>query len=229
MPSSSYGAIDNGSSKKLDVVAEELPLVAKIKGVVSPSSTDDDGASSKKKGGHTTIHYIVYAIINVIIALPALYGFSSVIFNHPIFQPHVAALSKLVIFSSFMHQLGFVLFSGLDFAIGTVQVRSEPKKRLHRVFCSYLLHRTLTYIYSYCFLSYPFISYQDAGLIFLSAMANNIAESILDKGGSVEEVISTTLVILSLGTASMGVVLALLGKYQLLDIVSYLPMPVSCD
>ena len=230
MPSSSYGAIDNGSSKKLDVVAEELPLVAKIKkGIVSPSSTDDNGTSSKKKKGHTIIHYIVYAIINVIIALPALYGFSSVIFNHPIFQPHVAALSKLVIFSSFMHQLGFVLFSGLDFAIGTVQVRSEPKKRLHRVFCSYLLHRTLTYIYSYCFLSYPFISYQDAGLIFLSAMANNIAESILDKGGSVEEVISTTLVILSLGTASMGVVLALLGKYQLLDIVSYLPMPVSCD
>lgn len=61
-------------------------------------------------------------------------------------------------------------------------------------------------------------------------MANNIAESILEKGGSVEEVISTTLVILSLGTASLGAVLALLGKYQLLDIVSYLPMPVrSCE
>lgn len=60
-------------------------------------------------------------------------------------------------------------------------------------------------------------------------MANNIAESILEQGGSVEEVISTTLVILSMGTASLGVVLALLGKYQLLDIVSYLPMPVSCE
>jgi hypothetical protein len=32
----------------------------------------------------------------------------------------VAALSKLVIFSSFMHQVGFVLFSSLDSAIGTV-------------------------------------------------------------------------------------------------------------
>lgn len=105
----------------------------------------------------------------------------------------------------------------------------RSRKKIACVFCSCSLHRTLTYIYSYCILSYPFISYQDAGLIFLSAMANNIAESILDKGGSVEEVISTTLVILSLGTASMGVVLALLGKYQLLDIVSYLPMPVSCD
>ena len=32
----------------------------------------------------------------------------------------MAALSKLVIFSSFMHQVGFVLFSSLDSAIGTV-------------------------------------------------------------------------------------------------------------
>ena len=65
--------------------------------------------------------------------------------------------------------------------------------------------------------------YQDAGLIFLSAMANGIADSILDKGGSIEEVIFTTLVILSLGTASLGVLLALLGKYKLLDHVSYSP------
>jgi SulP family sulfate permease len=81
----------------------------------------------------------VYAIINVIIALPALYGFSSVIFNHPIFQPHVAALSKLVIFSSFMHQLGFVLFSGLDFAIGTVQVRGpKSEEKGLQISCTFM-------------------------------------------------------------------------------------------
>jgi hypothetical protein len=140
MSSSTYGAIDNGSGKKLTAVVEEMPLIAKIKGViVSPSSSSDEnnnGASSKK-GGHTILHYIVYAIINVIIALPALYGFSSVIFNHPIFQPHVAALSKLVIFSSFMHQLGFVLFSGLDFAIGTVQVRG-PKRKVLQILYAFM-------------------------------------------------------------------------------------------
>lgn len=100
----------------------------------------------------------------------------------------MAALSKLVIFSSFVHQLAFTIFSSLDFAIGTVQ---------------------------------------DAGLIFLSAMANAIANDILENGGSVDEVVSTTLVILPLGTASLGLVLILLGKFRLLDIVSYLPMPVS--
>jgi SulP family sulfate permease len=138
---------------------------------------------------YTIFHYLIYAIINVIIAVPGLYGYSSVIFNNPAFQPHMAALSKLVIFSSFVHQLAFAMFSTLDFAIGTVQ---------------------------------------DAGLIFLSAMANSIANSILDDGGTVDEVVlSTTLVILPLGTASLGFVLILLGKFRLLDIVSYLPMPVS--
>jgi MFS superfamily sulfate permease-like transporter len=100
----------------------------------------------------------------------------------------MAKLSKLVVFSSLIHQLGFALFSGLNFAIGTVQ---------------------------------------DAGLIFLSAMSNSIARKILHEGGTVEEVISTTLVILPLGTAALGLVLILLGKFRMLDIVSYLPMPVS--
>lgn len=89
------------------------------------------------EGNHTIFHYLIYALINVIIAVPGLYGYASVIFNHPAFQPHMNALAKLVIFSSFVHQLGFTLFSSLSFAIGTVQ---------------------------------------DAGLIFLSAMSNSIAE-----------------------------------------------------
>jgi SulP family sulfate permease len=136
---------------------------------------------------HTILHYLVYAIINVIIAVPGLIGYASVIFNHPSFQPHMAALSKLVIFSSLVHQFAFTMFSSLDFAIGTVQ---------------------------------------DAGLIFLSVMANRIANKILDEGGTVDEVVSTAVCILPLGTASLGLVLILLGKFRLLDIVSYLPMPV---
>ena len=86
-----------------------------------------------------------------------------------------------------MHQLGFLLFSSLNFAIGTVQ---------------------------------------DAGLIFLSSMSNSIANAILDDGGTTEEVVSTTLVLLSLGTAMLGIVLVAMGYFQLADAVSYLPMPV---
>ena len=96
------------------------------------------------------------------------------------------ALSKLVIFSSLVHQLGFTLFSSLDFSIGTVQ---------------------------------------DAGLIFLSAMANKIANTMLENGHTTEEIVATTLVLLSSGTALLGICLILVGKFGLADAVSYLPMP----
>jgi SulP family sulfate permease len=57
----------------------------------------------------------------VIISVPGLYGYAAVIFNHRVFAPYMNALSKLVIFSSLVHQLSFVLFSSMSFAIGTVQ------------------------------------------------------------------------------------------------------------
>lgn len=173
----SYGSLASNESKSS---SDQLPFLQKHE---EQSSSSTEGEERR----YTFLHIIIYALINVIIAVPGLYGYASVIFNHPCFQQHINALSKLVIFSSFVHQLGMTLFSSLGFAIGTVQ---------------------------------------DAGLIFLSAMANTIADNILGNGGTIEEVISTTLVILSIGTASLGFVLMLLGKFRLLDIVSYLPMPV---
>ncbi|KAK1736025.1 sulfate permease family inorganic anion transporter [Skeletonema marinoi] len=177
MSNSSYGAISNDECKS---PSDGLPLLLKKEG-------NDKSAAEEEERGYTFLHIVIYAIINVIIAVPGLIGYASVIFNHPSFQPHMAELAKLVIFSSFVHQLTFTLFSSLSFAIGTVQ---------------------------------------DAGLIFLSAMANTIANEIINDGGTIEEVISTTLVVLPLGTAALGLVLMLLGKFRLLDIVSYLPMPV---
>ena len=114
-------------------------------------------------------------------------GYASVIFNHPVFQPHMNALAKLVLFSSMMHQIGFLFFSSLDFAIGTVQ---------------------------------------DAGLIFLSSMANTIADRMENEGESEEAIVSTTLALLSSGTALLGVILVIMGHFKLANAVSYLPMPV---
>lgn len=89
------------------------------------------------------------------------------------------ALSKLVLFSSLVHQLGFTIFSSLPFAIGTVQ---------------------------------------DAGLIFLSSMSNTIATIILDQeDGTEEAVLSTTLVLLAGGTAALGLVLIVMGKFRLAE------------
>eukprot|EP00934_Nitzschia_sp_Nitz4_P003219 Nitzschia sp. Nitz4//scaffold16_size188269//130393//133293//NITZ4_001806-RA/size188269-augustus-gene-0.81-mRNA-1//1//CDS//3329538562//3209//frame0 len=139
------------------------------------------------KGFDHYIYCLIYALVNVIISAPGLYGYAAVIFNNAVFNNHMNALSKLVIFSSLVHQLGFLMFSSLDFAIGTVQ---------------------------------------DAGLIFLSGMANIIANAMLDNGHSEEEIVSTTVVLLSICTATLGVVLVLMGKFRLADAVSYLPMPV---
>ena len=149
------------------------------------ATTAGAAADEKKRGGF--LSYIIYAVVNIIISVPGLYGYSSVIFNHPVFADYMNALPKLVIFSSCIHQLGFTLFSTLPFAIGTVQ---------------------------------------DAGLIFLSAMSNILAEEILSNGGTAEEVLSTTLVLLPMGTAFLGAILMLMGRFRLADAVAYLPMPV---
>ncbi len=72
------------------------------------------------------------------------------------------------------------------------------------------------------------------GLIFLSAMSHGIATKMIsDAGGShkvddllVAEIVSTTVVLLGLSTASLGAVLILAGKFRFADAVAYLPLPV---
>ena len=80
----------------------------------------------KKEGteepkGQSFIYYVIYAAVNSIMCVPCLYGYASVIFNHNVFQPHINALSKLVILSSVVHQFCFTIFSSLPFSIGQVQ------------------------------------------------------------------------------------------------------------
>jgi hypothetical protein len=78
------------------------------------------------------------------------------------------------------------------------------------------------------FSSLPFAigTVQDAGLIFLSSMANTIADTMLEDGHSESEILSTTLALLCSGTALLGLVLIIMGKFKLADAVSFLPMPV---
>ena len=139
------------------------------------------------KGVDYYVYCLIYALVNAIIAVPSLFGYAAVIFNNPVFSSNMNALSKLLIFSSLIHQLGFLIFSSLPFAIGTVQ---------------------------------------DAGLIFLSTMANTIANQMLNDGHTEDEILSTTLALLCSGTATLGLVLVAMGYFKLADAVSYLPMPV---
>lgn len=117
----------------------------------------------------------------------SLYGYASVIFNHNAFQPYLPMLSKLVIWSSAVHQLTFVGISSISFAKAEVQ---------------------------------------DAGLLFLSCMSQFIAASIISEAGTVEEIISTTVVTIAIATASLGLMLMLMGRFNCANAVSYLPLPV---
>ncbi|KAH9137134.1 hypothetical protein AeRB84_005883 [Aphanomyces euteiches] len=69
---------------------------------------------------------------------------------------------------------------------------------------------------------------QDAGLIFLSAMASSIVHSLhtSETVFKMEEVLSTTLFTLCGSTALLGIALVITGKLRWASFVQYLPMPV---
>uniref|UniRef100_M4B5U6 STAS domain-containing protein n=1 Tax=Hyaloperonospora arabidopsidis (strain Emoy2) TaxID=559515 RepID=M4B5U6_HYAAE len=82
-----------------------------------------------------------------------------------------------------------------------------------------------------CLSSLPFAmgQVQDAGLIFLSAMASSIIKSLHDMRGeafSMDEALATTLFTMAVSTAALGAALIVTGKLRLASFVQYLPMPV---
>lgn len=129
---------------------------------------------------------VLYGVINSILTIPCMYGYAAIIFSHPDFATFMPSLSKLVMFSSVVHQVMFTLLSSLPFAIGQVQ---------------------------------------DAGLIFLSAIATSICTS-LGAAVPVEAKVATVVVTIGIATATLGVCLVLIGRFKLAGLVSYLPMPV---
>ena len=56
-------------------------------------------------------------------------------------------------------------------------------------------------------------------------MSNCIANKIMDNGGTPEQAIATSIVLLPIATATLGIIVFLMGKYRLADAVSYLVSP----
>lgn len=168
----------NGSQTSGD---EESPLLKK--NINKELKIEQQGVSPKTG----FFYYFMYAVLNTLMSVPALYGYASVIFNHDAFQPYIAVLTKLSIWSSAVHQFSFVAFSSLPFAKAEVQ---------------------------------------DAGLLFLSCITNYIARTIIEEDGSIDEILSTAIVGIAVATASLGVVVLFLGKFNCANFVSYLPLPV---
>ncbi|CAM9174003.1 unnamed protein product [Phaeothamnion confervicola] len=69
-------------------------------------------------------------------------------------------------------------------------------------------------------------SVQDAGLIFLSAIASAVAAAVRAGGADDEAMLSTVCFALCGSTAALGVALVVTGRLKLASAVQYLPMPV---
>lgn len=183
-PSSFHSSLTPLLSSKVGDSISPKPATTKT----PPARQNERDNTVTNGGGKSSVLYIIiYGVVNSIMAIPCIFGYAAVIFNNPAFNPYINELSKVVLWSSVVHQFAFTAFSSLPFAIGQVQ---------------------------------------DAGLIFLSHMSNTMANKIIDEGGTAKEAVSTALVVLSLATASTGVILILMGKFRLADLVSYLPLPV---
>ncbi|KAL7542533.1 hypothetical protein ACHAXR_011871 [Thalassiosira sp. AJA248-18] len=113
------------------------PILDDVEGKIGPPTLESKDIAKQKN--ESFIYYIVYALVNSIMCVPCLYGYASVIFSHSVFQPHINALSKLVILSSVVHQFCFSIFSSLPFSIGQVQDAGL-------IFLSAMSHRIATSI-----------------------------------------------------------------------------------
>lgn len=85
------------------------------------SSRSEASGEAKTTRPAALIYILVYGVVNSIMGIPAMYGYAAVIFNNPAFNSYTNELSKVVLWSSVVHQVCFVAFSSLPFAIGQVQ------------------------------------------------------------------------------------------------------------
>ena len=67
---------------------------------------------------------------------------------------------------------------------------------------------------------------QDAGLIFLSAMATSIVKICKDRDATDDEILATVLCTLAISTTALGLALIVTGKLRLAALVQYIPLPV---
>lgn len=104
----------------------------------------------------------------------------------------------------------------------------------HSLLYPYCCCANVAAVHQLCFtltssLSFAIGQVQDAGLIFLSAMATSTVQSLRQFDGetfSMEEVLSTVLFTLAGSTALLGIALIITGKLKIASFVQYLPMPV---
>lgn len=93
--------------------AEDLPQ--------EKDSTAAGADQGEQNDPDSMLSILVYGLVNVAVSVPCLYGYAGIIYRHPVFQPALPDLTKLVILSSAVHQLVFCYKSSMSFSIAQVQ------------------------------------------------------------------------------------------------------------
>ena len=92
---------------------------AELSSVMLQSEMQREGQG---QGGYKRLfESVVYGMVNSILTIPGLYGYAAIIYRASPFQAEIDTLSRLVVFSSAVHQMVFSLRSSLKFSIGQVQ------------------------------------------------------------------------------------------------------------
>ncbi|KAL4099362.1 hypothetical protein PRIC1_007168 [Phytophthora ramorum] len=109
-------SITREKTRKTNIESPSHTLLPSANGKMAPGASKDN----PQQVAHFT-NAIMYGIINSILTIPTMYGYAVILFSHRDFEDFMPALSKLVIFSSVVHQVMFTLMSSLPFSIGQVQ------------------------------------------------------------------------------------------------------------
>jgi hypothetical protein len=91
----------------------------------------------------------LYGVVNGIMVVPVSVAFCNIIFRNDAFSKFLPNLTKLVLFSSAIHQIAFSQFSTLPFAVG--QVQDAGLIFLSGIFNNIFYQYFLLYIYFYSF------------------------------------------------------------------------------
>jgi hypothetical protein len=176
--------------------------------LLHPAKDAAQPSVNNKSWSEQVAYSTVFALVNVIIGLPCLYGYATVIFHHSVYVPYWSAISKLIICSSLLFQLIFTCCSALPFVIGAVQDAGLV----------YLSHMATTIA--------VIILQDDVRNDDNVDQTNDIYDDDGVTANSASVVLSTALVLLPLGTVVVGAIMILLGYFRFAEYIKLLPMPV---
>ena len=67
---------------------------------LQPSASNLRDVDEEEDGAGGASQAVLFGMINAIILIPVMIGFAAIIFRHPVFQPHMPVLIKLVMFAA---------------------------------------------------------------------------------------------------------------------------------